>query len=339
MIELQRIDLPPCGPDEVVAETLFSFVSPGTELRVLSGIGESKSRFPLIPGYSWVGRIIEVGRNLKGWAPGDLVSGRNTLPIPGLELIWGGQAAYHRCEVKGYCAVLKLPAGADPWDYVMAEVAAISWRGVTSAFPAPNETAIVIGQGLIGAFNARWLLLHGARVIVVDLEESRLDRARKWGVCAALNGRDPDLRERILAHCEDGADIVIESSASVVGAKLAPTLLRQPAARRMNTAYAVPELHSNAHAWPRLVYQASYTQTIETGPSGPGGPEGVLVLRPGDRTVQDRLAVIEHIRAGRLNVADILGSPTPVTEAPQAYLELRDHPDRRVAVAFDWAKR
>lgn len=53
--------------------------------------------------------------------------------------------------------MLKLPAGADPWHYVVTEIAAISWRGVTAAFPAPGETAVVVGQGLIGALELRFV--------------------------------------------------------------------------------------------------------------------------------------------------------------------------------------
>jgi hypothetical protein len=157
-----EFELGPCGPKEIIAETIYTFVSPGTELRVLSGVKESRGRFPIIPGYSWVGRIIEVGREVKGFETGDLVTGRNPRPITGITSLWGGQAGRHRCDVAGYDAVLKLPAGADPWDYVLVEVSAVSWRGTSIASPARGETAVVVGQGLIGAFAARWLLYQAS---------------------------------------------------------------------------------------------------------------------------------------------------------------------------------
>jgi threonine dehydrogenase-like Zn-dependent dehydrogenase len=238
--------------------------------------------------------------------------------------------------VTGYNAVLKLPAGADPWEYITAEVSAISWRGVTAAYPAPGETAVVVGQGMIGAFAAKWLVYHGARVLVTDLVESRLDRARRWGICAAVNAGETDAKEQLLAHCEGGADIVVETSASVAGCRLGAALLRQPVPRQLHTAYRVESLHTDAHAWPRMVFQATYTATVETAPGGLIGAEGVLVLNPGDRTVGDRLAVIDRIREGDLPVADILDRPVPVEEAPDAYVELRDHPERRSALAFRW---
>ncbi len=56
---------------------------------------------------------------------------------------------------------------------------------VLAAYPEYAEEE----EGLVGAFAAKWLLVQGARVIVVDLEESRLARARKWGAtCTACAG-------------------------------------------------------------------------------------------------------------------------------------------------------
>ena len=72
---LQDIELEACGENEILAETIFSFVSPGTELRVLSG-NQPDMKFPLIPGYSWVGRVIEVGKNVKGWEPENMSKSR-----------------------------------------------------------------------------------------------------------------------------------------------------------------------------------------------------------------------------------------------------------------------
>lgn len=335
-IKLQETELPSCGSQEVIAETVYSFVSPGTELRVLGGKNESKGKFPLIPGYSWVGRIVEIGKEIKGWKEGDLVTGRNPLPVPGINQLWGGQAAYHRCEVTGYGSVLKLPEGADLWDYIIVEVAAISWRGVTAAFPQKGDTAVVIGQGMIGAFCAKWLLYHGARVIVTDLEQTRLERARKWGAIAAINGKDDDAIGKIRAYFDQGADIVVEASSSLAGARLAGSLLRQPYQRTLNCGYNPGVLSSTPCIWPRLVFQANYTQKIETGPAGLADVEGVVVLKPGDRTIDDRLAVIDRIWEKDICVKDILDAPTPVEQAPEKYRELCQNPDRISAVAFSW---
>jgi 3-hydroxyethyl bacteriochlorophyllide a dehydrogenase len=337
-VVIRDFDMPACGPREIVTQTVYSFVSPGTELRVLAGLREAKGRFPLVPGYSWVGRVVEVGSELKGWRVGDLVSGRYGLPVtPALSHVYGGQYSHNRCEVSGD-AVVKLPPGADPWDYVCAEIAAISWRGVSATFPASGETAVVIGQGLIGAFAAKWLLHHGAKVIVTDLEESRLVRARRWGA-VAVPGRVENLAAELMSLMGGrGADIVVEASASRAGAVLAPSLLRQPLLGRFPTDFRVPSLHSDPHVWPRLLFLATYCdQTFEfTSPAGGMTVDGAIVLQTMDRGIDDRLQVIERIRAGVLSTRDIVDKPTPVAEAPRAYLNLRDHPGQVSALAFEW---
>ncbi len=330
--EIKALELPKCGDNEVAAETIYSFVSPGTELRVFAGTKEAQGKFPIIPGYSWVGRVIEVGRNVKGWDTGELVTGRNPVCIPGYESLWGGQTSHHNCPVQGYDALLKLPEGADPWLYTPVEVAAIAWRGTTIAFPAKGETAVVIGQGLIGLLAAKWLITHGVRVIVCDMEESRLVKSRKIGVFAAFNAKEENLREKILALCPGGADIAIEASSSQSGIRLAASLIRQPVSRILNCDYKPDSIRTNSGFWPRLVYLATYIEENHILPA----VEGALILKPADRTVSDRLAVINNIKNGELNVEEIAEKPVLFEEAPTAYKRLRDNPDKQSSLVFSW---
>ena len=329
---VKDFDLSKCGDDEVLTETIYSFVSPGTELRIFAGTKESKGRFPVIPGYSWVGKVVEVGKDVKGWDKGDLVTGRTPVRIDGYASLWGGQSSHHNCKVTGYDALLKLPPGSDPWQYTPVEVAAIAWRGATIAFPGRGETAVVIGQGLVGIRAARWLLWHGVKVIVCDMEEYRLEKSRKLGVFAAINARTGNLAEKILSYSPGGVDIVIEASSSQAGVKLAAGLLRQPASRKGDYDYKPDAIRTNAGFWPRIVYLATYVEENHLIPP----VEGALILKPADRTVSDRLAVIGRIKDGALNVDDIAEKTVSFEEAPSAYLRLRDNPGKYMSLIFNW---
>jgi hypothetical protein len=64
--------------------------------------------------------------------------------------------------------------------------------------------------------------------------------------------------------------------------------------------------------------------------------EGVVVLQPFDRSVGDRLAVVEHIRKGNLPVSDIIEAPIPINDAPIAYFNLQNNPDKMRGLAFAW---
>lgn len=334
-IELQKLTLAPCGEHEIIAQTIYSFVSPGTELRLLSGVKESEGKFPFIPGYSWVGRVTQVGSKVTGWREGDLVTGRNPQPIPSMGALWGGQASHHRCLVAGHDAVLRLPEGANPWDYVTVEVGAIAWRGTSIAMPMAGQTAVVVGQGMVGALAAKWLITHGLRVIVTDLHTSRLERAKRWGAAGAVIGGQPDTEARIQSLIGFGAEIVVEATSSTSAAAFAAKFLRKNINDITRTGYPLPSTQSLT-AFPRLVLLATYTQTAPFLPSGVIPGEGVLVLQPMDRTVDDRWAVIEAIRKGQLTTADIVDQPTPVEDAPAAYARLRDQPQVTSAVCFAW---
>ena len=136
-------------------------------------------------------------------------------------MVYGGQQSYHVYPSKGDCQPILLPPGANLLDYAVAEVAAISLRGVDMADPQPGETAVVIGQGLVGALSAAWLVAAGCRVVVVDRAPARLARAARWNVAATVNAAEEDVAARVAALIPGGADIVVEASASVAGLKTA----------------------------------------------------------------------------------------------------------------------
>ncbi|HEY3329237.1 MAG TPA: zinc-binding dehydrogenase [Capsulimonadaceae bacterium] len=324
--EIRHLPLPSVAADEIVVKTLFSMVSSGTELRVFSGKGEATDRFPLIPGYSIVGEVIEIGPAVKGYRVGDLVSGRNPDKAGSdVKLVYGGQQSYHVYATSGYGQPIVLPKGAEPLNYIIAEVAAISGRGVDMAAPVAGETAIVVGQGLVGALSAAWLVDAGCKVIVVDMADRRLERADGWGVAAAINGAE-NVAARIETLSPGGADIVVDASANPAGFKLACSLLR-------------PVSHGwgRPSSWPRLVVQASYNDPVSMHPTGFAPGDGVIVLKPGDRRPEDRAAAVEAIRAGRLPTQAFVDKILPYTDAITAYAQLRDDPNSVFSLIFDWS--
>jgi 2-desacetyl-2-hydroxyethyl bacteriochlorophyllide A dehydrogenase len=333
-VGIRDLELGECAPNEIIVETIYTFVSPGTELRVLGGHYSKPEDFPLIPGYSAVARVVKVGAEVKGFRVGDLVSGRNPAkPVPGLKSMWGGQASHHIYATTGEDRAVLLPQGIEPLDYVIAEVASISFRGIEAANPVPGETAIVIGQGMIGAFSAAWLMDRGCRVIVCDVDERRLQKARECGVAEAVNMSDDDAMERLAVICNGGADIVVESSGTTPGAQAAYKLVRKKP-QAYGADYKVEPIAFYHNDWPRLVMQANYIENISINPFGFMPGEGVTILAPKDRGVEDRQKVIEAIRNGRIKASDYVDKVVPFTEAPEAYKQLQN---REIwSVAYKW---
>ena len=332
-IEIQKFQLCECGEEDVVVRTLYSMVSSGTELRGLGG-----DHFPMIPGYAVIGRVTYIGDKVKGYRVGDLVSGRSCPRfIPGINAACGGHMTYQVYPAIGEDRPVLLPAGAEPLDYVITEISSICLRGVDAAVPAPGETAIVVGQGLIGAFSAYWLHSRGCRVIVTDLEQHRLDRALRWGAAGAVKSSDPDAEARLLGMVNGGADIVVEGSGSSGGASMAYRLVRATPKYQPGSAYyrgeAIRTFDGN---WPRLIMQASYQREVSIHPHGFYPGEGITILTPADRSLEDRQRSAEAIRRGQIKAADFLDRIVPYTEAPAAYKALRDDKDANFSVVFDW---
>lgn len=218
-------------------------------------------------------------------------------------------------------------------DYILTEIAAIALRGVEAAIPKPGETAIVLGQGLIGSLSAKWLVLAGCRVAVVDMEESRLERARKNGAALTVCASDSKIKERLAVFTNGGADIVVEASGSSAGVELARSLLRRKP-QNYSADYTVEPIHFYGGDWPRLIFQANYLEAVSWHPDHTAPGEGSIIITPRDRGMEERQRVIEHIRAGRFKSLDFLDAVVPHTQAPEAYAGLKNR--TLFSAVIDW---
>lgn len=334
-VSLTRHALPEAGPADIVTETLYTCVSPGTELRMLAGHYGAAGQFPYLPGYNSIGRVIAVGPQARGYRVGDLVSAINPRSNPDIKALYGAHASHQVLATDIDQRPVLLPDGANPLDYVVTEIASISFRGVTAARPQRGETALVIGQGLIGAFSAAWLVAAGCRVGVIDLEESRLARARRFGAAIAITAAQPDTLDRALLFTRYGADIVVEASGSTPGVKLAHQLVRQkpkmPAGQ-----YVREPVHFFAHDWPRLIWQANYLEDVSLNPHGCQISEGITTIASGDRGIEDRHRVIEELRRGSIRASDFIDRVAAPADAAAAYAGLQSR--QLFSVVFDWSQ-
>jgi 2-desacetyl-2-hydroxyethyl bacteriochlorophyllide A dehydrogenase len=332
-VSTAQVSLKPCGPLELVCETLYSIISPGTELRMLAGHYGTTGKFPFIPGYSSVGRVAEVGAKAAGWRVGDLVNCRNTMPFESTLALYGGHSSYKVVPTEGTDRPVRLPDDADPLDHVLTDLAGISLRGVEAAAPQPGDTAVVIGQGLIGSLSSAWLMLHGCRVIVIDMEEERLKRALRRGAAFSVSPKDADAVDRIKTLCNGGADIVIEASGSTPGVEMALKLLRK---KPQNYAkeYTVEPIRFYGNSWPRVVFQANYLEPLPWKPDAALPGEAAIFITPRDRGTEERQRVVEHVRAGRLKTREFIEQVFPWREAPAAYAALRER--KILSAVIDW---
>ncbi len=264
---------------------------------------------------------MEAGSEAKEWRVGDLVSTINPRPFAGTTCLYGAHSKIQVHELDIDQRPIPLPEIADPTDYALVEIGAISLRGVLAADPKPGESAVVVGQGLIGLLSAAWLNSKGCRVTVAYMSQERLERSMTIGADFAIRADEAGIKERVLAHSRGGFDIVVEASGSAPGAELACQLIRQtpPMARGQ---YVREPIVTYTGSWPRLVFQANYLAPFAFNPHSSLRGEGAIVIASGDRGIDEWLRCAQGLRDGTIPVGKIVDDVFPWEQAFAAYEQL-----------------
>src|SRR5579875_557293 len=169
--------------------------------------------YPVTPGHEWVGEVVDVGANVKGFAPGDRVVGECVIRTP--ERIHHFGFSMDGADREYFTArpewLHKLPDAVDDAKGAMIEpftcgyYAVMRHGGVNAA-----DTVVVSGGGTIGLVTAAAAIGMGARVIVVDPVPLRREIAQRLGAEATVDPTAGDPVEAVQELTKGGADLVVE---------------------------------------------------------------------------------------------------------------------------------
>ena len=315
--ELREIVLPAPDAGELLLETQYSAVSPGTEMRTLSGLQVGVPPFPVVPGYSQVGRVIARGADTTV-AEGTLVfcAGSQRLPVGAA---WGGHTAH---SITSETRVFPVPDGVAAEEAVFAKLAAICVRGARMSKPQFHESVVVVGLGPIGHIAARVHTVSGARVIGVDTVTERTDALRHAGIeslVAAPDGIAAAVRV-LLPH---GADIIVDATGASGAAKEAVKMAR------------VVSWSDVQEPATRYLVQGSYPDSV-TLPYDPFFRGEITVLFARDQRPADIRTVLDLLLRRKLSLVGIAGAPVPVEDAPRIYAELTARKPELLTAVFRW---
>jgi threonine 3-dehydrogenase len=186
---------------------------------------------PMVIGHEFVGEIVEVGSNVKDFAPGDTVSAEGHVVCGRCRNCLAGRR--HLCKDTlgigvnrpgAFAEFISVPV-TNVWHHapgIERDVAAIFdpfGNAVHTAlsFPVLGEDVLITGAGPIGIMAAAVARHAGARyVVVTDMNNYRLDLARQMGATAVLNvksGRTlQDVQKQL--GMKEGFDVGMEMSGS-----------------------------------------------------------------------------------------------------------------------------
>jgi threonine dehydrogenase-like Zn-dependent dehydrogenase len=217
-IRFDSYEEPELRPGQVRIRTLYSGISAGTELTHFRGTNPMRSRawdparrlfaptpdpsyYPRATGYEEVGKVAEVGREVRKVKPGDVVFGT-----------WTHRSSWIMDEAGA--VENTLPSGLAPVLGIFSQIGSIALNGVLDAGIRLREWVAIFGMGTPGLICAMLARLSGARVIAIDLHDSRLALARRFGAEVVLRAGGRPAAEAIRDATGGGADICIEVSGS-----------------------------------------------------------------------------------------------------------------------------
>lgn len=323
-VEVREEAVRELGPDDFLLQATQSLISTGTEGICLSRNFEPGShwdnwvKYPFHPGYSMVGRVIAVGKNVQHVREGDRVALRHN----------------HKqySVVSADEDIYRIPEGVSDEDATWFHLATIVQVGIRRAEHRLGDDVAVVGLGLLGQLVTQYTRLLGARqIIAIDVAEQRLVIAQAHGATTVLQMGVEQAREEILRLTENqGVNVVYD----VTGA--APVF-----------AQALPLLRS----FGRLVLlgdtgtptaQHLTKDVITKGLTIVGAHDMHAEFPSSDSAHWNNLRQAElffrYLQRGDMHVNNLITHRYSPHEAPKAYAMLQELRASAIGVIFDWTR-
>lgn len=345
-IELADVPCPLVRPGHLLIQTRISLISAGTE-RMLVEFGRAgllaKARAqpdkvrqvlqkirtdgllptleavfsrldePLPLGYCNVGRVVEVGREVEGFAVGDRVASNG----PHAEMV---------CVPATLAA--RVPDTVEDESASFTVLGSIALHGVRLLQPTLGESFTVIGLGLLGQLGVQLLRAHGCHALGIDVNLARCELAQRFGcrTVAVAEGADP-VQAALAFSGGKGVDgVLIAASAS------GDEIIHQAAqmCRRRGRIVLVGQVGLNLRRADFYEKELSFQVSCSYGP-GRYDPlyedQGCDYPLPYVRWTVARnfQAILNALAEGTVDVRPLISCSIPHGEAPRAYnLVLKD---------------
>ncbi|HYG97693.1 MAG TPA: bi-domain-containing oxidoreductase [Terriglobales bacterium] len=249
-VNLYDVPVPELRSGGILIRTAYSAISSGTEKATLetgqkSLVGKALARPDLVKqvldyakqngvkaayqrvqsrlgtltplGYSCSGTVLAVTDDVTDFRPGDRVACGGV-----------GFATHSEFNFVPRNLAVKIPDNV-PFDQAaLTTIGAIAMQGLRQAQIAFGETVAIVGAGLIGVLAIQIARAAGCRVVAIDRDPGRVERALAFGAHAAFPSDDPSTVKRIQQFSRHGVDaaVVCASAKSSAPVELAAELLR-----------------------------------------------------------------------------------------------------------------
>ena len=317
------------GPDEVLIQMTAAGIC-GSDVGIYHGTNAAAT-YPRIIGHEMVGRVVETGPLVSSLKVGDRVIinqvtscghcypcriGRGNvcdhLAVRGVH-IDGGYREYMAVPETD-CYVL--PDTISDEDAVMIEPTTIGIQACTRAELNKDDMLLIYGSGALGSSILKTSRLICGHIIVADIQEDKLEEARRNGADYTINTREEDLVAKVKEYTmEHGATVSIDAVCN------------------KDSLSQLLQATGNAGRVITMGFSTSPTEVNQF----------VITSRELDvrgSRLQNKMfgKAIELIRDGKLDLTGSVSHTFPLTKAQEAFdfVDSHDPSIRKVVLTFDF---
>lgn len=230
---------PECGPDDIIIRTEGCGVCAG-DLKCQHGAamfwGDDVQPVwvdpPFIPGHEFLGRIAEMGENIKGYEIGDRITADQIVPCGECKFCKSGR--YWMCQphaIFGFqkgnnggmaeyvkypktAVISKVPEDIPFEKALLIEPYGCSKHAVDRAQIGSEDVVVISGAGTLGLGMITYARMKNpAKLIVLDIVDARLEKAKVFGADIVMNPGKEDAAARVMELTGGyGCDIYIEAT-------------------------------------------------------------------------------------------------------------------------------
>ena len=305
---------PEMAADEVLVQVKAAGIC-GSDVHGMDG-SSGRRLPPVIMGHEASGVIADMGDSVRGWKKGDRVTFDSTIyklddwytrrgmyNLSDDRLILGvstpefiKQGAYAEYVNVPQHILYKIPDAVSFTQAAMVEPAAVALHAINLLPLEVNDTAVVVGSGMVGLFVIQLLKIAGCGIVVaVDPDPDRLELARNLGASHSFNPEKEDVISGVQSLTGGrGSDIAFEVVGITSSVKTAIDCLRKGGSLG---------LVGNISSHVEIPLQSLVTRQLRL--------QGSCAING------EFDAVLELMARGLLNTDTILSAEAPLSEGPQ----------------------
>ncbi len=304
--------------NQVLVKMEYTVISGGTERACILGMNNTSQNFPMSLGYCGVGFVEEIGEEVKTVSVGDRV------------LVYHG--CHSKYNIRPESDITKVEnEKVSSIEAAFVIIAAMGLGGARKLELELGESAMVMGQGLLGIFATQFLRQSGALpLIAADLNPARRELALKLGADYAFDPSDKDFVKNVM-EATNGKGV--NGCVEVTGISAAMNQALECASWMGRISLLGCTRVSDS----TVDY---YTQVHRPGVKLIGAHNFVrpqVESYPHHWTHHDDCrAILNMIAAKRIEVMPIVSRIENPENAPVIYNELCDNPEFPMGTIFDW---